>query len=297
MDYASMSNEELEQLVNNKDADAICELGERCLYGTGGHEVNLTRAYQLFHKGEKMGLPRAYLGLGEMYRNGMRFAKNENLAREYYKKAGAPYPANTVAPQPQKAAAAMPVQPNFINAGVTYADIKLKIDSAEQARGNGDYGRARFLCNEVLHTVNDILSGAMNYSGSQNVRDLLTKANWILAYTAFNEQNYLELDNYLAANGVQESHPWGVYLSAIGHQNMQAPPSVIEQDLQMLIMVNNNQNLSQTERGDVCAMIGDLIFDGYGAMSGLTVEMAKFYYEEAMYCGNEYAKEVFQQLH
>lgn len=297
MDYANMSNEELEQLSNNKDADAICELGERCLYGTGGHEVNLTRAYQLFHKGEKMGLPRAYLGLGEMYRNGMRFAKNENLAKEYYKKAGVPYPADTVASQPQKAAAAIPVQSDFTSAGVTYADIKLKLDSAEQARGNGDYGRAQFLCNEVLHTVNDILSGAMNYSGNQNIRDLLTEANWILAYTAFNKQNYSEMDNYLAVNGVQRLHPWGVYLSTIGHRNMQLPSSVIEQDLQMLIMARKNQNLSQDERGDVCAMIGDLVFDGYGARSGLTAPMAKAYYEEAMRCGNEYAKEMFAQIH
>ena len=56
MDYTRLSDEELQQLINKKDGDAICELGERCMYGTQGHEINLTRAYQLFHKGEKMGL-------------------------------------------------------------------------------------------------------------------------------------------------------------------------------------------------------------------------------------------------
>ena len=52
MDYKSLSEEELERLVVQKDGEAICELGERCMYGSCGHEINLTRAYQLFHKGE-----------------------------------------------------------------------------------------------------------------------------------------------------------------------------------------------------------------------------------------------------
>ena len=40
MDYQSISNEELEKMVANKDGEAICELGERFLYaslwGIGG---------------------------------------------------------------------------------------------------------------------------------------------------------------------------------------------------------------------------------------------------------------------
>ena len=53
MNYQSISNEELEKMVANKDGEAICELGERFLYGKNGSPQNLTRAYQLFHKGEK----------------------------------------------------------------------------------------------------------------------------------------------------------------------------------------------------------------------------------------------------
>ena len=78
MDYQSISNEELEKMVANKDGEAICELGERFLYGKNGSPQNLTRAYQLFHKGEKRGLARAYVGLGEMYRQGLLMVKNEN---------------------------------------------------------------------------------------------------------------------------------------------------------------------------------------------------------------------------
>lgn len=284
MDYSNASNQELEHLVNNKDGDAICELGERCMYGTRGHEVNLTRAYQLFHKGEKMGLSRAYVGLGEMYRNGIRFAKNEDIARGYYKKAGVPYPTGAMGGQQKRR-----------NNGITYTDIKSKLDSAEKARKGADYSTARGLCNEVIHTINSILSRAMTYSGNEDVEDFLIEANWILAYTAFNEQNYSQMDNYLAFEGVQGLHPWGVYLAAVSHRIMQSPSEVMEQDLQMLITVKGNQNLSQDERGDICAMIGDLITDGYGVKFGIKAKMARSYYEEAMYCGNEYVKDQYNK--
>ena len=88
MDYDNATNDELEALVNQKDGDAICELAERYMYGKNGCRKNLTRAYQLLHKGEKMGLQRAYIGLAQMYDNGIYFVKNEKLAKEYYDKAG-----------------------------------------------------------------------------------------------------------------------------------------------------------------------------------------------------------------
>lgn len=302
MDYSAASNEELERLVNNKDGDAICELGERCMYGTGGHEMNLTRAYQLFHRGEKMGLPRAYIGLGEMYRNGIRLAKNEDVAKQYYKKAGVPYPERESALQQQKNSmfqtpSKIQFPGNLISEGITSAEIKSKLDSAEQARMGGDYCRAGILCMEVIGIAKDVLSGAVNYSGSGDVEDFLTEANWILAYAAFNEQNYLEMDHYLAFRGVLEAHPWGAYLKAAAHRSMQSPPALLEQDLQMMFaIVSGNRNLSQDERGDICAMIGDLITDGYGVNFGMESGMAKSYYEEAMNCGNEYAKERYQEI-
>ncbi|RKI43696.1 sel1 repeat family protein [bacterium D16-51] len=302
MDYSTASNEELERLVNNKDGDAICELGERCMYGTGGHEMNLTRAYQLFHRGEKMGLPRAYIGLGEMYRNGIRLAKNEDVAKQYYKKAGVPYPERESALQQQKNSmfqtpSKIQSPGNLISEGITYAEIKSKLDSAEQARMGRDYCRAGILCMEVIGIAKDVLSGAVNYSGSGDVEDFLTEANWILAYAAFNEQNYLEMDHYLTFRGVLEAHPWGAYLKAAAHRSMQSPPALLEQDLQMMFaIVSGNRNLSQDERGDICAMIGDLISDGYGVNFGMEAGMAKSYYEEAMNCGNEYAKERYQEI-
>ena len=76
MDYSNLSNEELERLVGQGDGEAICELGERCLQAK-----NYTRAYQLFHKGEKQGLQRAYIGLGEMYKEGKYFMREAEQIR------------------------------------------------------------------------------------------------------------------------------------------------------------------------------------------------------------------------
>lgn len=88
MDYSSMTNQELEQLIEQKDMEATCEMAERCLNGTQGVERNLNRAYQLFHRGESAGSTRAYQGLAFMYEHGILFAQNIPLAKEYYAKAG-----------------------------------------------------------------------------------------------------------------------------------------------------------------------------------------------------------------
>ena len=74
---------------------------------------------------------------------------------------------------------------------------------------------------------------------------------------------------------------------------MHQPDIVVEQDLQSLIMVCQNKNLSQSERGDVNVMIADLIMEGYGKANGANEEMAKKHYLEAINCENDYAKEQY----
>lgn len=282
MDYRSASREELEHLANSKDGEAVCELGERYLYGRDGREVNVTKAYHLFHKGEEMGLPQAYVGLGEMYREGRFFAKNEGLAREYYKKAGVPYPDQTS-------------QSDSVVHSITYTDIKSKLNAAEAARKGEDYGRTKTLCYEAIHTIEQIRSGKINYNGDGDVTDFLIEANWILAYTAFNEQDYSKMEDHMAFDGVYGRFPWSLYLAAAAHRIINSPRAVMEQDLQMLNMVKDNQNLSREERGDIWAMIGDLAADGYGAGSGISSKQARAYYEEAMNCGNQYGRERYYE--
>lgn len=317
MDYSNLSNEELEGLVNKKDGEAICELGERCMYGIRDYEINLTRAAQLFHKGEKMGLTRAYIGLGEMYRKGVGFIKNEEIAREYYRKAGVSYPGdisqnirgdaeqktNQNTSREEFSNSSKMTGNSFANgrentrkSGVSVSDIREKLNQAERLRTTENYNQAKTLCNEAVRLIEGVQSGIIAYRGTEDVEDVLIDAYWLMAYIAFNEQRYQEMENYLAKDGVQGLHPWGVYLATVSHKVVQSPDIMLEQDLQMLITVSNNQNLSLQEKGDVCAMIADLLQEGYGKRLGASPTMAKSYYEEAMNCGNEYAREQYKNM-
>lgn len=88
MDYTKLTNQDLEQLIGQKDVEATCEMADRCLNGTYGVERNLNRAYQLYHRAESTGSKRAYAGLAYMYENGILFGQNIELAKKYYAMAG-----------------------------------------------------------------------------------------------------------------------------------------------------------------------------------------------------------------
>lgn len=284
MDYSNTTNEELEQLAGQKDGEAICELGERCMYGTNGCAKNLTRAYQLFHKGEKLGLKRAYLGLAKMYEKGIYFAKNDDLANEYHQKAEGKMKQEQ---EPEKKEMTNGTNPPVINT----AEIRTKIENAKAARRQENFAWARAECNEALKMLDRIKAGTVSCCGSEDPDVLEIDAYWLLAYIAFNEQQLPEMEKYLSKEGVQALHPWGAYIAAVAHRNFQQPDSVLEQDLQTLLMVSENQNLSMDEKGDVAMMIAELILCGYGKSTGCTVRTAYDYYERAANCGNQYAKE------
>lgn len=300
MDYQSISNEELEKMVTNKDGEAICELGERFLYGKNGSPQNLTRAYQLFHKGEKRGLARAYVGLGEMYRQGLLMVKNENLAREYYQKANVPYPNGTsmgaAAVYQEQEDTMPPIQEVPVNTNtkvITDRDLAIRLDEAEKSREKGNYDYVKQICQEVFRNIAGVKNGIFTYQGNADIRDFEIQANWIMAFRAYNQQNYQEMETYLLRENVTGLYPWGWYLKATSDKIMHQPDIVIEQDLQSLIMVCQNKNLSQSERGDVNVMIADLIMEGYGKADGANEEMAKKHYLEAINCENDYAKEQY----
>lgn len=298
MDYSNKSNEELLQLVNQKDGEAICELGERCLYGTKGHEKNLTKAYQMFHKAEKMGLEKGYLGLAYMYENGVYFAKNQKIADEYYQKAGGRQQRainssvkmeKEQIPTPKPAPIRTPVPPTTPHQDT---EIPQKINRAEQARQQGNYTLAKTECHEVLKRLQDMENGFISASGTEDdVDEWRINTYWILAFTAFNEQNIPDLEEYMSKEGVLGLNPWGAYLIAVLHNNMSYSNIVLEQDLQTLLMVKNNMNMTTEQKGDVYAMIGDLISQGVGIGAGYQADDAYEYYREASNCGNEYAVE------
>ena len=299
MDYLNTTNEQLEQLVNNKDGYAICELAERCILGSKGHEQNLMRAYQLYHKGEKMGFSEAYAGLASMYEYGVYLAKNQKLAAEYCNKAGIAYPPpNPLSwrmppPNPE------PMPASGDNAAFAITDIEKCNASAEEARKQGDYYRAKELCNNAINKINDTLRRTDIFI-QENERDeidnLKINAYWTLAFTAYNEQQFDEMDRYLAQDDVIALHPWGAYLKAVAHRITQAPQNVLQQDLQLLVAVSNNSRLSKEEKGDVCQMIGDLILDGIGNEFNYNRSNAYEYYKMAAECGNAYASEQLSKI-
>lgn len=295
MDYKSASNQQLEELVAKKDGEAICELGERCLYGTNGTPKNLTRAYQLFHKGEKMGLSKAYVGLAKMYENGWLFAKNENLAREYYKKGNVPGqgPEQEIFVNKQDTILTAEMIQSNPSSVITEQQFVSRLDDAEKSRAGGDYENAKKICREIFRDVTNVQSKTLDYQGNIDVDEFEIQANWIMAYTSYNEQNYQDMEKYFLQDNVSALHPWGWYLFTASHKIMQQADIVIEQDLQTLIMTCQNRNLSQSQRGDFNVMIADLIMEGYGKSTGMDEEAAKNYYLEAINCGNEYAKEQY----
>lgn len=287
MDYSNATNEELENLVSQKNGDAICELAERCMYGTKGHEKNLTRAYQLFHKGEKLGVQGAYLGLAKMYENGIGCARSEKIASEYYQKAGV-QKQDVVSKEEVKT---HETTQSKVTSTITTSDIRQKIEKAEMARKQENYFLVKQECNEALKMIDGIATGAIPYTGQDDVDVLRIDTYWVLAFTAFNEQQTDEMDRYLSQEGVQALHPWGAYIAAVTHRSRSFPDAVLEQDLQTLIAVSENQNLTSMEKGDVTMMIAELIREGHGTAFGCSPQMAYDYYAQSAACGNAYAQE------
>lgn len=274
MDYKSAATEELEQIVRQpngqKNGEALCELGERYLYGTNSTKVNHMRAFQFFSKGEKLGEKRAYAALAEMYHNGILFPKNEDVAREYYMKAG--------------------IQPSAQSDNIEQR-IESCLNDAERYRQNEQYTDAKNICGSLLSQIDDIRTGKVNYQGSKSADELEAEVKWLLAYISYNEQRYDDMEQLLLQPYVLQRHPWGIYLITIGHRILQKDSSQIAQDLQMLIQNSKSANMSMQEKGDTNLMIAELLSEGFANMVGMNPQDARAYYQEAANCGNTYAKE------
>lgn len=290
MDYKSAATEELEQIVRQpngqKNGAALCELGERYLHGTNSTKVNHMRAFQFFSKGEKLGEKRAYAALAEMYHNGILFPKNEDVAREYYIKAGIQPPIAETPPKLPEANPYVPVQRDDME-----RQIESCLNDAEAYRKNEQYADAKNLCGSLLQKIDDIRTGKVNYQGSKSVDELEAEVKWLLAYISYNEQRYDDMEQLLLQPHVLQRHPWGIYLMTIGHRVMQKGSSQIAQDLQMMIRNSKNSNMSLQERGDTNLMIAELLSEGFANMLGMNPQDARAYYQEAANCGNAYAKE------
>lgn len=289
MDYTTISNEELEHEVQQKNGDAMCELGLRYLNGTHGIIANQTRGYRLLHKAEKMEVQKAYQALGDMYRYGIFFAPKRELAEKYYRAAGVDWNSPTLLQGEE--------QPPSGNGGsvVLEQTFQNMLLQAGSLRDQQNYAMARQKCQEVLRLADSVCQGTSSYCGAKKAEWWISEAYFLLGYICFNEQNYREMEQYLGQKDVFEQHPWGRYLVAAAHQMTQAPQAALQTDLQNLLQINRDQ-LPIADKGDICAMIADLITAGYGSMLGIGADKAAVYYKEAMDCGNEYAKQCYYNL-
>lgn len=301
-DYSEKTAEELEALVYGKDMDATCELAQRCLHGTRGIIKNPTRAYLLYHKGEKRQHPGAYLGLAYMYENGIYFAKSQFLANEYYKKAGVASSSNNNVDSEVDIVREQITQ-NLVQSmtreeasAVFINQLRQTIQQAEVLRQQSRYLDAK----NVLQTIrNDILS-CHNEEISQSVKDEIDRleidCNWLSGFVNFNEQNFTEALQYFAMNGVAALYPWSVYLSSIIHQMQKVSSNVLVEDLKCLKEIQNNQNLSPQEKGDVLGMIAEIHMTGISDLEGDSRNCAYHYYSEAVKYGNQYAEEMLENF-
>lgn len=301
MDYINATDSELEQLVQQKDINAICELGERYLYGKNGHEKQYSLAYKMFHKGEKQGDKRAYKGLGDIYHNGWYMIKNEELAKEYYQKAGISVVPKDNLPQPQPQLQPQPQpQPQPSNGGGTSnrtsavnTDTQLQglLNTAKQQHNASDYTGASQSCMQILQEVQRLRNSSMSYQGNDPIDKYEIDAYWLLAFIGYNTQNHQQFQDYIVRDGVLALHPWGAYLQYVMHMMDNAAGSVLQSDFNTLLFISNNQNLTMSERGDVFAAIADLISKGHGKKEGYKPNQAVDFLQEAANCGNEFAKE------
>lgn len=308
MDYTTISNEELEHEVQQKNGDAICELGLRYLNGTHGITANPTKGFRLLHKAEKLEIQKAYQALGDMYRYGIFFAQKKELAEKYYRLAGVDWNSPTLLPDPtpEPIPTIDPTPPGRTgdtgkvvsgNSGSVVLEQTFQ-DALQQAgslREQKDYVTARQKCQEVLRLADSVCQGTSSYCGAQKAEWWLGEANFLLGYICFNEQNYSEMEQYLGKKDVLEQHPWARYLITVAHQMIQAPKDTLQTDLQNLLQINREQ-LSIADKGDICVMIAELITAGYGSMLGIEADKAALYYKEAMDCGNEYAQQCYYNL-
>lgn len=290
MDYANATNDQLEGGLRQKDYEAIRELAYRCQMGIKGQEKNLTRAANLYHKGEKKGLSWAYQALGDMYAKGEYFAQNMQIANEYYAKAGMQVNSGGGTSSGWETKPESTQQTTGATQMSGKQQIRSLMDQGEGYLKRDDAGMAKNMANQALNLIREVRERTMA-TEDMELDTMEGHIYWILAYAAFKEKKYDDMDSYLKHPGVCALHPWGTYLSGVCHLKNDAPDSVLKKDLKRLLQVQKNPNMTEQERGDVLGIIGDLYLCGLRSKDGDTMQLAYTYYRKAENCGNAYAGE------
>lgn len=326
MDYKKIAIEELEKLASTKDEQALCELGRRYRFGELGVEQNYTAAYRMYHKAEKLNVKEAFIALGQMYENGEYFAKNTQLAQEYYSKAGVSSDSTSNRQRAQSSAQAQQVMAQ--NSSVQSAsqtssttstlgsavndstnsqtshkatrtamivdkkNIVQKLKQADAIRSQGDTAGAKLYVQQAV----DELNANRGTLSSTDITELEAHVNWMYAYIAFNEQKYADFEKYVFQKGVTEYFPWATYLTTVVHRMLNANSTILSQDAQNMLNVLNNPRLESTQLGDVLGLLGDLCLMGISTAGINPTEQAFGLYENAANLGNQYAREQLKKF-
>lgn len=296
MSYEGLTNEQLENLVLQRDAEATLELANRCRTGSNGQEINLTRAYQLYHRCEKMNMIGAFKALGDMYANGEYVAQNMEIANEYYAKAGIPLVANEVndtsITNDVNSSNDFTQQPTP-NTIVDLDTIGAIIAAGETSRTNGDTASAFRQANEAINLINTAKNNGID---PKSIHTLEMDAYWLMAFTSFNVSDYAEMEKYINIPGVTEKYPWGIYLCAIVHMSNGYPANVLEADLNKMLIYVESPLLKPDQIGDMYGMIADLYNQGVRTTDGNPKQLAKAYYEKAAAYGSTYAQSQLKNM-
>lgn len=294
MDYTILSKEELEQMSGQKNGEAICELGRRYRFGGGECEKNLTMAYRMYHKAEKMNIQEAFIALGEMYENGEYFGKNDEIAREYYHKAGIQEGNINLLKHRQVSDMSCDVSTigNKKVASVSSDTCRKEIEQlfvcSEENREKKDYLNAKRYIRQAYNLIQqNINNGKIQKSLAE---ELCSKVYWQLAFIGFNEQNYqMSLQN-IDKPMVLEYYPWASYLKTAIHRIQNCSMEILWHDAQDMFKALNNNNLNNKEKGDILGLLGDLAIMGVLRNTSNSVEYAYQLYTNAANFGNLYAK-------
>lgn len=294
MDYTILSKMELERMSGQKNGEAICELGRRYRFGGRECEKNLTMAYRMYHKAERMNIREAFIALGEMYENGEYFRKNEEIAREYYQKAGMQRE-NTNLLKTQQVSDMLCDVSRMGNKKVVQVssdtcrkEIEQLLICSEENRKKTEYLNAKRYISQAYNLIQqNIHSGKIQKSLAE---ELCSKVYWQLAFIGFNEQNYqMSLQN-IEKPMVLAYHPWASYLKTAIHRIQNCSMEILWQDAQDMFKALNNNNLNNKEKGDILGLLGDLAIMGVLRNTPNPIEYAYQLYTNAANFGNFYAK-------
>lgn len=325
MDYKNLTVEELEKLAVTRDVQALCELGRRYRFGVSGVEQNYTAAYRMYHKAEKLNDKEAFIALGQMYEKGEYFAKNKQLAQEYYSKASvstgvmnAEASSQSVAPKQEFVSQTSPTQSVYSTSSTTSTnsaeannstsqtmqkskemsgekdkqDIAQNLKQADTMRAQGDITGAKLYVQQAVEQLNDY-RGVIS---TADITELEAHVNWMYAYIAFNEQKYADFERYVFQNGVAEYFPWSTYLTTVVHRMLNANVAVLSQDAQRMINVLNNPRIEPHQLADVLGLLGDLCLMGISTADINPTEQAFGFYQNAADMGNQYAGEQLKKF-